>query len=116
MAAKCGDEGLDGRGEVMRQALPPQQFGKTVDGHGPSACRKQDLEKLLRPASPEVTGSERAARVLDRDGPKEPNRARRGTTRGAHVSCRVRCGRNRLLVGIPGGSHRSDGSGMRRIP
>src|SRR5690349_19240781 len=102
MAAKRGDEGLEGGGKVMRLALPPQQLGDTVDGHRPSSCREQDLEELLRPGSPEVTGSERAARVLDRDGSKQPNRARRGRASGAHVGCRVRRGRNRrLLVAMP---------------
>ena len=85
--AKRGDEGLDGRREVVRQALSPQELGETVDGHRPSSCRKQDLEDLLRPASPEVT----VGRVYGRRAPTaiDPNsRISTGSAEqlGAHVS------------------------------
>src|SRR2546423_3823042 len=102
MTAKRRDKGLDRRREAIRQAFAPQQLGETVEGHRPSSRRKQDLEDLLRPASPKVTGAECAAGVHDRDRSKQPNRHWIGGASGAHVSCRGRGGRNRpLLVSMP---------------
>src|SRR5260370_19304656 len=71
MTPQRRDKGLQRAGRILRPLPRPEQVGQAIGRHAMAARGEQDLKHLLRPGAPQVTRTQRAAAVLDRERPEQ---------------------------------------------
>ncbi len=64
-------KGLQRAGRILRPLVRPEQVGQAIGRDAMTARGEQDFQHLLRPGAPQVTRTQRAAAVLDRERPEQ---------------------------------------------